>query len=658
MKKVLVRIFIIFIILALLGSAGYFGYNYYLKMNNAEIKQNFYKYAFQNNFSKIFDTSFKQSILKRLNESSYEAVTNVEFSNTFLDTNNFDIDKLTLELNTSSDKINKKSDININYSNNKLFNLSIISNSKYIGFKSEDVLSNYVAMKKENIGNILERINTDINKVYENINRSQITNFTENNISIFLEDYNDYIEIFEKYVTSDNYKDEGTAIIEQNGEKIETQRYSLTISSEEAMNLYSVLTDKIVEDERILDSIVSENKIQNDDISDIQSSLDYNNIIIEEQNQVYDFRQSDSNNTNNQSAEQTNFATDKIEEADIILKLAEFSKSMNNKVSELESYKLLYNGIKYFYSAVSGFSINTTKDNVQKDLNEIFVVLNEFLKEKIDDDSEVKIISYIANNTTIRTSIVIGQNIEIQLDYINKENGNASTKISLLEKIEENYNGYAIYISKNKTSLLESNDIKIEFINNSEIVSKLELNLDIEGSENSNKYNNTFNFLYSGRGNEGKFSSTITNTISFKNTESGVLHSNNCILLEDLEDSAFNYTINKLNYRMGKVYEKQMSKMNLINTNTSDTILQTNNQDEEQEEQNTEEKDRIINVLIETISNEMGQAELEEREYTIQNLKNLHIDGYDIQVSVSQDLAIITINGYKVKIDKDFNLSE
>lgn len=658
MKKLLVRIFIIFIILALLGSAGYFGYNYYLNMNKAEIKRNFYKYAFQNNFSEIFDTSFKQSILKRLDERSYEAVTNIEFSNTFFDTNNFDIDKLTFELNTSSDKINKKSDININYSTNKLFNLSIISNSKYIGFKTEDVLSNYVAIKKENVGNILDRINTDINKVYENINKSQMINFTENNRSVFSEDYKEYVEIFEKYVTSNNYKDEGTAIIEQNGEKIETQRYSLTISSDEVMNLYSVLTDKILEDERILDSIVSENKIQKDDISDIQSSLDYNNIIIEEQNQVYDFRQSNSNNTNNQSVEHTNFATEKIEETDIILKLAELSKNMNNKLSELESYKLLYNGMKYFYSAVSGFSLDTNKDNVKKELNDIFIDLSEFLKEKIGDDGEVKLVSYIANNTTIRTSILIGSSIEIQLDYINQENGNASTKISLLEKTDENYNGYAIYISKNKTNLLESNDIKIEFISNSEIVSKLELNLDIEGSENSNKYNNTFSFLYSGTGNEGKFSSTITNTISFKNTESGVLHSNNCILLEDLEDSAFNYTINKLNYRMGNVYEKQLSKMNLINTNTSDTILQTNNQDEEQEEQNTEEKDRIINVLIDAISNEMGQAEFEQREYTIQNLKNLHIDGYDIQVSVSQDLAIITINGYKVKIDKDFNLSE
>ena len=253
----------------------------------------------------------------------------------------------------------------------------------------------------------------------------------------------------------------------------------------------------------------------------------------------------------------------------------------------------------------------------------------------------------------------MSENKEIMTIEIDKpeetKNESASTKVSLLEKSKDSYNGYTITISKNKTSLLESNKLQLENVKDSKIISKIVFNLDIKGSENSNKYVNTLDFLYSGSGDEGKFSTTISNTINLKNLQPNILHASNALILEDLNDSEFNYFINKLSYRMGAVYEKQLSKMNLINTNISDTILQNNN---DVSLENLDEKENLTDVLVETISNQMGEAELAGEEYTIQNLENLEIDGYNIQVSLNEEYAIITINGYKFKIDKDFNLSE
>lgn len=653
MKKVLIGLIIIIIILALVATGGYFGYKYYLEIKDNEIKQNFYKYAFQNNFNELFDTKFIQNIKERLNENEYQSKTDIEISNTFPNDTNLDLDKLTLNINTSSDKLNKRTDFNIDYSNNELFNISILSNPKYIGIKIDDVLNNYMAIKKENANVILGNIDGQTNKLYENINKLSSENLTVKKENTSSEDYSDYIEIFEKYVSSNDYKDEGIAIIEHNGENIETQRYSLTISGEETKNLFAVITDKIVEDDRIINKIISDQENDVVEIDDIQSNIDYNGIIIEEQNEIHAFRETDASNT---QTVQENFSIEEIEEDKMLSKISNFSKNINNKISELEQYNSLITGIKYFCSGIGILNTNITKENAKEDLNTIFSDINNILETKLENNSKVKIISYVSNNSTIRTSLILGENLEITLVYIKSEKNNDGIKISLLEKKEKEYNGYTIILTKNKTNLIDANNIQINFINNSEITNKLELKLDIEGSEKSNEYKNTLNILYSGSGNEGKITTTFTNKITFKNSDTTVLNSNNCILLDELEDSEFNYIINKLNYRLNNVYEKQLSKMNLINSNTSDTILQNNNQEEIIDD--TSEKDELIDILVNTISNQMGEAESEGKEYTIKNLENLEIEGYDIQVSLSQDLAIITINGYKFKIDKDFNLSE
>ncbi|MBP3596425.1 MAG: hypothetical protein J6J60_03360 [Clostridia bacterium] len=650
MKKVLIKIIITLIILILLATGGYFGYKYYLEITHTKTKQNFYKYAFQNNFSELFDTSFLQNIKARLLENEYQSNTDIEISNTFPNNSNFSVDKLTLNINTKTDKINKKTDFNIDYSNNKLFNISILSNPKYIGIKVDDVLNNYMAIKKENISNTLEKIDKQTASLYQNINKLSIKKSINNTTNS--ENYNDYIELFEKYVSSNNYKDEGIAIIEQNGNNIETQRYALTISGEEAKNVFAVITEKIIEDESFLNKITTSQNNERTEFADIKSSIDHNRIIIEEENEIHAFRESDATNTK----QVQNFSKEQIDQDKMISKITAFSGNLNTKITELEEYNSLITLMKYFGSAIGLVNINVTPEIAKEDLNKVFADINNILETKLENNSNVKIISYVSNDSTIRTSVFLGENIEIVFDYIEKEKNKNRVKISILEKKEEKYNGYAITLEKIKTSVIDTNNLRIEFIENSEIVNKLELKLNIEGSEKSKEYKNTLNILYSGNGNEGKIATTLTNKINFKKSDVEQINAHNCVLLDDLETPDFNYLINKFNFRLNEVYEKQLSKMNLINSNTSDKILQNNNKEEIIED--TSEKDALIDVLVDTISNQMGEAELEEKEYTIQNLKDLQIEGYDVQVSVSQDLAIITINGYKFKIDKDFNLSE
>lgn len=682
-KKILGKIIIILVILLILSVGGVLGYNYYLGSINNKIKEKFYGYIFQNNINKALNFSSTQNILEKLNNDSYNSSTNIEFSNTFPLSSNLDINKLALEFDTSKKDVTKNTLSKFIYSNNEIFNLNFVSNDIYIGLKNNDVLNNYIAVKKQNINKILTQINPGFGKPYikckKIIDNLSFKNNESNTVDF---DNNEYIELIKKYIKSNQYLDEGNVFIEQNGNKIETQIYSLTISKQEFLNLFSVITNKLLEDENIINTISlqsneTNNQIKKHDTSDnlqnkndinvsdmledankafreFESNLNFKDIVVEEKNEIYSFRKEDTSNSF-QNENMPVFSTENIEENELINKLVNNSQELYESMKKIDNYEDIINAIKYSYCLYSGNVILESNEDVKVNLDNMFSSLNEILEEKISEESNVKFVVYVSNNKTIKTSILLGDNIELSLEYIDSAETSNELKISILEKESENYTGYTISILRNKTNIIDNTVLEIDSIKDTKIVSKLELKLIIEGSETSNRFDNKLSILYSN--NSGKFTSTINNKLNFKNVNIENLSSENTLLLDKLEVADFNYTINKLNYRLKNVYDDKTSKMNLINTNTSDMILQ-NNQEDNNEENSSEEKEQLINILVDKISNEMGIAESEEREYTIQNLRDLAIDGYEIQVSVSQELAIIKINGYTFKIDKEFNLSE
>ena len=62
--------------------------------------------------------------------------------------------------------------------------------------------------------------------------------------------------------------------------------------------------------------------------------------------------------------------------------------------------------------------------------------------------------------------------------------------------------------------------------------------------------------------------------------------------------------------------------------------------------------------MINEVSNRMGIALNNGEQYTLANLEGLTIEGYNVTVKISGDIAIVTVNGYVFNIDSGFNLSE
>ena len=653
MKKIILRLLVFIIFVAILSVGGYFAYDYYLDTQNQEVKDTFYSYVFKNNFENIFDFKLEENIINKMSNEDFVAKTKVDFSTTLKNESNFDFNKFTIEANTKTKNNDRFTGLKFNYSNNELFNLDVLENSNYIAIKNSDIVNNYVGIRRDKIMQSVSKINPNVRNFYKNYEDLKNENIIESNEeNIFDDVFSSYIDEFKKYISSKEYMYEGTKIIEQDGEKIETEAYSLTMSKEDFSRVYAVIAEKIANDEKIKNAIIAE-KNDRENFENMESNLDENTVVVEKKEEIYSMRETEKVS----QTTEVSYADDEITENAVIKKFEQFSNDINSKIEKLDEYELLYKGIKYILAGTTNFGVVVEEDDLKNDLDKIFEIGNQIIDEKLTADDSIKIVTYVANNETKKTSILLGENIIFDIDYINKNSKNSAI-ITVSEKSGDKYNGYTINLTKNKTNAIDNNSIEIGKIIENQIVNKVEIKLNIEGTTNSNKYTNDFSVVYSGA--EGKISSSISNTISFESSEFDIISGENTVFIDALEDKRFYTFLNKFNDRMESVYEEKLSKLNLIDANVSDTIIKRNESENTQTNLENEkaEKEKIINLLVENISNEMGIAQESGKEYTIQDLKNLKIDGYEIQVSVSNDIAIIKINNYTVKIDKDFNLSE
>ena len=82
-----------------------------------------------------------------------------------------------------------------------------------------------------------------------------------------------------------------------------------------------------------------------------------------------------------------------------------------------------------------------------------------------------------------------------------------------------------------------------------------------------------------------------------------------------------------------------------------------------QTEQNTNEdennaKEQAKQALIETIRGKMTDYLQQGQNLRIEDLEGLEVPGYEVNLSISSNLAIITVNGFHFKLDSEFNLSD
>ena len=267
----------------------------------------------------------------------------------------------------------------------------------------------------------------------------------------------------------------------------------------------------------------------------------------------------------------------------------------------------------------------------------------------------------LPENNTVNTELNV-QNTNIEntslentntVDF-NNVNTNATAKTST-SLDDDSKNGYTIKIEKNKTDMSTKISAEIGIVNNLEINTKLAIDLTTNGTTSSKEIKNEAIITYTNQ--EGQTIANINYNINFENAtvEIPELTEENCLFLDTLNDEDFSNIMQQIMDRISVVMSEKNAKLNLIDQNNNSSVVEQGNT---QNTTDVQAKEDAKQKLIEVISNMMGEAQTRGETFTLTNLANLQIEGYNVTVNITGNIAVITVNGYVFNLDSDFNLSE
>ena len=131
----------------------------------------------------------------------------------------------------------------------------------------------------------------------------------------------------------------------------------------------------------------------------------------------------------------------------------------------------------------------------------------------------------------------------------------------------------------------------------------------------------------------------------------------NCLFMDKLSKDDLIINKNAVKQKAIEVLKNKNKNLNIIDLNNENQVVEQTEPTLENED-NSQNKEEVKQVLIQVISNKMRDYLNDDKELKLEDLQDLEIPNYDVNVSISSNLAIITVNGYSFKLDSDFNLSD
>ncbi len=297
---------------------------------------------------------------------------------------------------------------------------------------------------------------------------------------------------------------------------------------------------------------------------------------------------------------------------------------------------------------LTGAKANCTEETLKE---EIQTILNERMKQ----NNRLVVKLYVSEGKTIKISFSFPETSEsFDIEICSKADNEKYLNITSLKGEQDKANGSMLTIYIKKTDAVVTSRWNLNKITKSKISQKTTINLQTKGTINAKKYTIDIDASYSDA--EGEFKVELGNSLNFDIVpEIPDLTNENCLFLDTLSNDELNANIEAIKQKTKEVLREKNRNLNIIDSNNSNLVVQ-------QTEQNTAEdetaKTEAKNALISHISNQMRDYLNEGKELKIEDLENLAIPGYNVEISISSNLAIITVNGYKFKLDSEFNLSD
>lgn len=701
-KGVIIVIFIILVLL-LVGMVGAY---FYFSNQTLTKKQLFINSISNTNIKKFLENDVYNAIINRLEEENSETETKIQISTTDenAEPEGVDFSNFEFNLNNQNDIENSKSfgELTINYSGNELFKARYLSNEDAVAVASDEIVDRYIGIHYDKMQDVLG-ININKDTLDELKNAEQIS-LTEDERSNYI---TNYAGKFFENIGEEKFASQENLVIQKNNTSIDVVSYELVLSQDEYKNVLTNVLTNLRDDQDLLSKLVvenssnienrnnsvDENQIQNnqneintvvpsfesDQTINLQDQTDSGQTVTEvnEETRNSNIEVNMENQTNNNESIETNDGNSNenlITSVETTSDLTPVGESENTFTLSSEN----------IISLILGKKIDISVSELQEQIDNLI----EDVKNSSGNGIKITVYVNVSNNNTEKISATLPDGETLDMEFTtNESNENDNTlKLTYIKdtettivtnnetntengvetysaeddlentaeaQIENSKDGFTLNLNKVSSDASTTLKIGFEFVEKEQINQKFNIEIKTNGTESSNNIKNDIVFTFGTDTNEYKL--LLDNTINFNVTpEIEDLTDENCLFVENLSEEEFNSTMQAIQERIRVVYQEKMNNLNVIDTNTNSPIVESNTQTEVPEVTREEAKE----ALIQRVSNLMGEAQNNGEEFTIQNLANLTMDGFDVSADVTDTEAIIVVDTYKFRIDPNFVLTD
>lgn len=679
--------FVVFFILLIILVA-FVGAYLYLTKETVSSKELFAQNISKLNVNKLLNNEFYTTILDKIQKESSEMRSSVNFTTDLEkeELNDIDVTKFKLEISNLNDMSSQKSNSEavLNYSGNEVFKVNLISAENEIAVASNEIMNQYVGTHKDKIKDTLG-IDVNFDKINELKNTENIM-FSDEEQKEYAKKY---FSMIMENIPEEKFAVQENIAIENATEDVAVTNYSVTLSQDELENTLIKVLENVKNDNDLRKKITTnmagiqkENNNQESGTTEPQAPEENSSsdIPVIKVNAVGTVSLIPSNTTQEPSVETTNniiatenevsnTVTETVEE-NVENSVNEESvenpedlpaESENEESVEVVESTNIEELIKeenkleeQIINLIFGKKINLSKEEYTKFVDELIE------KVKKLSGNGIKINVYASEENIEKIHIVLPDESIVDIDFLqdgnSKLNSNQSyIKMTYLSNDIENStkNGFAFEMSKEYSNASTKVTAEYSFIENEKINKKIKLDLKTEGTANSKELKNDIVITISS--NKGETQVAIDNEIKFQEvTDLQGLNSENCIYLDLLPEEERKNLLDTIKTQLTNLYTSKKENLKFIDTNTySQTTLENQNQPKP-----TVTKEEAQNALITKVSVMMQEAIDRGEEFTIQNLRDLEIEGYKVSSAVTQDAALIVVDVYKFNIDTGFTLTE
>lgn len=664
---------IILCIILLIVTATFAGLKYYMSKDVAGDKELFLLSLSNKNSKKLVDQNFYSTLLDRFLQENSEMTTNMTISSTekFDKLNGIDVNNFDFEL-TSQNNLKEKNfygELFINYSGNEFLNFKGIVNNDKFAIISDDIVNKYVGVKAQNFNNIFES-NIDLNFIYEFINAEKI-DLTEEERKNYLNEY--YTKIYIQ-IPEEKFSKKENIVITKNDKYIDVTAYEMKLNQSELNDIIVNVLNKLKEDEKLLNSIVSKDIVQLD-LSENEENQE--NIDVQEENKVEEQEELESGDEGTSlqltPVSEVNFQTAEVlnegeNSEDTIEETEENVEETDENVEEV----LEENIENEEENQEEGLQLQTIEED-EKIINKDFTT-SDFIKillgrkinvsqdkiiEKIDEyiqnleGNGLTVTIYVSEEKTEKISLTMPNENKIDIQFLENTEKENTVEVTYLYKNSNYKNGITFNIDEVHNSASSSIKIVKNYIEDEKINKKVTFSVQTDGTKNAKTLSNDIVLTISSNSDETKL--VAENKIKFvsKDLILEKLSQENSVFLDDLQTEEREKTIQAIKDKIDVVLADKKEKLNLIDLNSGNSIVGQNLTDM------TTNNYLLIKGVLENKINELrNQAEEKGEEFTLQNLQDLYIDGFEVSSNVDEDKAVVVIDIYTFTVDRDFNISD